>query len=100
MIDIRYISVEDRSTNHHPMAKSQRLTRMNLSKPSGPVRCRTHYLDLPDKRMGDDRRKVNCFIEHDRRCGVACRRKQRQRIMEERMAARMVRFYPEYERLL
>ena len=41
-----------------------------------------------------------CFIEKDRRCGLACRRKERQREMERQIALRKVRFYPEYFRFV
>ena len=65
-----------------------------------PVRYRTQYMDPPEKRECIDRRKVSCFIEKDRRCGIACRRKEQQREMEFRMAIRKVRFYPEYQRFI
>lgn len=63
-----------------------------------PVRLdyRTHYMDVPEKREGHDRRRVSCFIGKDRRCGVACRRQERQRETARRIALKKVRFYPEY----
>jgi len=64
------------------------------------VRSRTHFISGPEKRGGDDRRKINCYIFHDRRSEVACRRRERQREIEFRVAARKVRFYPEYARLV
>ena len=38
---------------------------------------RTHYMETPEQRDGDDRRKIQCFIAKDRRCGVACRRREK-----------------------
>ena len=64
------------------------------------VRYRTQYMDPPEKRESNDRRKVSCFIEKDRRCGIACRRKEQQREMERRIAIKKVRFYPEYFRFV
>ncbi len=64
------------------------------------VRSRTHFMAGPEKREGDDRRKTNCYILKDRRSGIACRRRERQREIEFRVAARKVRFYPEYARLV
>ena len=61
---------------------------------------RTHIEDAPDNRMGADRRKGNCFIAKDRRSGIACRRKERQREMERRLALAKVTFYPEYFRIV
>jgi hypothetical protein len=63
------------------------------------VRYRTQYLEPPEKRESNDRRKVSCFIGKDRRCGIACRRMEQQREMERRIAIRKVRFYPEYFRI-
>ena len=67
---------------------------------SDQVRYRTQYIDPPEKRVPDDRRKVSCFIENDRRSGIACRRMEQQREMERRIAFRKVRFYPEYFRIV
>ncbi len=67
---------------------------------SDQVRYRTHYMDPPEKRESNDRRKVSCFIERDRRSGIACRRMEQQREMERRIAFRKVRFYPEYFRIV
>jgi hypothetical protein len=64
------------------------------------ARFRTHFIAGPEKREGDDRRKINCYISKDRRSGIACRRRERQREIEFRVAASKVRFYPEYARLI
>ncbi len=73
---------------------------MTVSESTTQVRSRTHFIKGPEKREGEDRRKVNCFISKDRRSGVACRRRERQLEMEFRLAARMVHFYPEHARLI
>ena len=57
---------------------------------------RTHYLDRPEQRLGEDRRKVNCIIGKDRRSGIACRRKEKIRAIERRIALSKVTFYPDY----
>ena len=57
---------------------------------------RTHYMQTPEKREGDDRRKNYCFIANDRRSGIACRRKEKMREMERRIALKKVTFLPEY----
>ena len=67
---------------------------------SDQVPYRTQYMDPPEKRESNDRRTVSCFIEKDRRSGIACRRKEQQREMERRIAMRKVRFYPEYFRFV
>jgi len=64
------------------------------------IRARTHFIAGPEKREGSDRRKINCYISRDRRSGIACRRRERQREIEFRMAVRKVRFYPEHARLV
>jgi hypothetical protein len=64
------------------------------------IRYRNQFMDPPDKRDYNDRRSVSCFIENDRRCGIACRRKEKQRKMERRIAIGKVRFYPEYYRFV
>jgi len=73
---------------------------MTISKSAAGVRSRTHFIAGPEKREGADRRQINCYILKDRRSGVACRRRERQREIEYRMAARKVHFYPEYARLI
>lgn len=73
---------------------------MNENETSDQVRYRTQYIDRPEKRESSDRRKVSCFIEKDRRGGIACRRMEQQREMERRIAFRKVRFYPEYYRIV
>jgi len=73
---------------------------MDTSKSATGVRSRTHFIAGPDKREREDRRRINCYILNDRRSGLACRRRERQRNIEFRMAVRKVRFYPEYARLL
>jgi hypothetical protein len=60
---------------------------------------RTHFLDRPEKRVGEDRRKVNCFIDKDRRSGIHCRRRERVREIERRMLLSKVTFYPDYYRV-
>ena len=54
---------------------------------------RTHYMETPEQREGDDRRKIQCFIDNDRRSGIACRRKEKQLEMERRIALKKVTFY-------
>ncbi len=73
---------------------------MAENEPFDRERYRTQYIDPPEKRDSDDRRKVSCFIENDRRSGIACRRLEQQREMERRIAFRKVRFYPEYFRIV
>jgi len=73
---------------------------MTISKSATGVRSRTHFIAGPEMREGEDRRQVNCYILEDRRSGVACRRRERQREIEFRMAVRKVRFYPEHARLV
>ena len=60
---------------------------------------RTHFLDRPEKRVGEDRRKVHCFIAKDRRSGIDCRRRERMREMERRALLSKVTFYPDYYRV-
>jgi len=57
---------------------------------------RTHFKDQPEKRFGEDRRKLSCFIGNDRRSGVGCRRKEKMREIARRMALSKVKFYPDY----
>jgi hypothetical protein len=57
---------------------------------------RTHFMLEAEKRNRDDRREANCFIAQDRRSGIACRRMEKQREMERRIALSRVTFYPEY----
>jgi len=57
---------------------------------------RTHYQDQPEQRLGKDRRTANCFIREDRRSGIGCRRKEKIREMERRVALSKVTFYPDY----
>ena len=73
---------------------------MSTSEKNARIRSRTHFIAGPEKREGDDRRKINCYILKDRRSGVACRRRERQREIEFRIAVRKVRFYPEHARLV
>jgi hypothetical protein len=61
---------------------------------------RTHFMLEPEKRNSGDRRGVNCFIAQDRRSGIACRRKEKQREMERRIALSRVTFYPEYFKII
>lgn len=60
---------------------------------------RTHYIEKPEGRKKLDRRKTNCFIAYDKRSGIACRRKERQREIERRIAFSKVTFHPEYFRI-
>jgi hypothetical protein len=60
---------------------------------------RTHYMLTPEQRMGADRRKAFCFVANDRRSGIACRRKEKRRELERRMAYAKVKFYPDYYRI-
>jgi hypothetical protein len=57
---------------------------------------RTHFKVVPDKRLNIDRRKMNCFIENDRRSGVGCRRKVKQIKKDRQQALSKVTFHPEY----
>ena len=57
---------------------------------------RTHYQDQPEQRLGKDRRTANCFISEDRRSGIGCRRKEKIREMERRVALSKVTFYQDY----
>ena len=57
---------------------------------------RTHFKDGPEKRVGEDRRRVHCFIEKDRRSGIDCRRRERLRQIERRIMLSKVTFYPDY----
>ena len=47
---------------------------------------RTHFIDRHNKRKVSDRRKQHCFVENDRRSGIACRRREAQRQKEMRNA--------------
>ena len=38
----------------------------------------THLISIPDRRKKGDRRKISCYIMHDKRSGIACRRKVHQ----------------------
>ena len=67
---------------------------------SSRVGARTHFIAGPEKRAGADRRKITCYILKDSRCGIACRRRERQHEMEIWMAARHVRFYSAHARLI
>jgi len=57
---------------------------------------RTHYQDQPEQRLDKDRRTANCFISKDRRSGIGCRRIEKIREMERRVALSKVTFYPDY----
>jgi hypothetical protein len=57
---------------------------------------RTHFLDKPEERNRDERRKLSTFIADDRRSGIACRRKERQREIDKKVAFSKVTFYPNY----
>jgi len=57
---------------------------------------RTHFLDRPEKRFGEDRRKLSCFIGNHRRGGIGCRRKERMWAIPRRMALSKVTFYRDY----
>jgi hypothetical protein len=61
---------------------------------------RTHYIKKPEERKTLDRRKSNCFIAIDQRSGIACRRRERQRRIERKIAYSKVTFYPEYYRIM
>ena len=60
---------------------------------------RTHFIDKPEKRNEPDRRKNNLYIASDKRSGIACRRKEMQREMERKIAARKTTFYPNYYKI-
>ena len=70
------------------------------SKTFDQIRYRTQYIDPPEKRECNDRRRVSCFIMKDRRSGIACRRREQQREMERRIAMRKGRFFPAYYRFV
>ena len=57
---------------------------------------RTHFIDKPKKRRGPDRRKHHCFVENDRRSGIACRRREAQRIKEKRITDKDKEVYNPY----
>ena len=69
---------------------------MELNLKYNPAWERTHYKDRPEQRLGEDRRKVNCFIAKDRRSGIDCRRRERVRQIERRIMLSKVTFYPDY----
>ena len=73
---------------------------MGKNKSANPVWSRTHYIKKPEEREVLERRRNNCFIANDKRSGIACRRKERQREAERRMALSKVTFYPEYYRFV
>jgi len=60
---------------------------------------RTHFIEILENRKVIDRRKSNCFIYNDRRSGIACRRKERQRRIDRKVAFSKITFYPEYYRV-
>lgn len=62
-------------------------------------REKTHFAVKPENRRGRDRRKVNCFIQNDRRSGVACRRKAKQLEKDRQRAVSQTVFHPEYFRI-
>ena len=53
---------------------------------------RTHFIVKPEKRNEPDRRINNCFLAIDRRSGIACRRREMQREMERKIAAKKNHF--------
>ena len=59
-------------------------------------KSRTHFIDTPNKRRGPDRRKYHCFIENDRRSGIACRRREAQRKKGNRIAGKDKEVYNPY----
>lgn len=54
------------------------------------MNARTQYKE--ERVQGPDRRKINCYIENDRRKGPACRRMAAQRAVEYRWALSKVKF--------
>lgn len=66
---------------------------------SDAARSRTQFIDTPENRDGDDRRKDHCYLANDRRSGLACRRREKQRELERKIAASRVIFYPSYYRI-
>ena len=60
---------------------------------------RTHFIVKPEKRNEPDRRMNNCFLAIDRRSGIACRRREMQREMERKIAAKKTIFYPDYYKI-
>jgi hypothetical protein len=60
---------------------------------------RTHFIEKTEERKQLDRRKTNCLITDDRRSGIACRRRERQREIERRIAFSKITFHPEYFRI-
>ena len=73
---------------------------MTKDKSAGLVWSRTHFMEQPEERKNLDRRKVNCFVADDKRNGIACRRKERQREIERKIAHSKVTFYPDYFRFI
>ncbi len=57
---------------------------------------RTHFIDKPNEKRGPDRRKHHCFVEHDRRSGIACRRREAQRKKEEKISNENKEVYNPY----
>ena len=45
---------------------------------------RSHFIEKRERRKVSDRRKYNCFIVNDKRSGIACRRREKQRQFERR----------------
>jgi len=72
---------------------------MTLDNSTDIAWSRTHFMDKPEQRLSDDRRRAYCFVGNDRRSGIACRRKEKQREIERRIAYAKVKFYPEYYRI-
>ena len=57
---------------------------MGRDNSAGLMSRRTHFIEKPEGREVSDRRKYNCFIANDKRSGIACRRREKQRELERR----------------
>ena len=57
------------------------------------TRSRTHFIEKPEEREVLERRDTHCFIANDRRSGIACRRKEKQREIERKIALSKIIFY-------
>ena len=66
---------------------------MGKNKSANPVWSRTHYIKKPEEREVLERRDTHCFIANDRRSGIACRRKEKQREIERKIALSKIIFY-------
>jgi len=59
-------------------------------------KSRTHFIDKPKRKRGPDRRKHHCFVENDRRSGIAYGRREAQRKKDKKSGDKNKEVYNPY----